>query len=534
MRKIKIFLFSIWLVILIIPATIPARAEDNCAWRAETTLTSPEIGVGQPPDPCKENNELRPEAGSETNCLATPRPADSSSGYAYTRYICCCKETIPAPIITAPKFIMPELQINIPTLDLTEPKCVLNDDGSFHCEIPWLGQYIIAIYNYGLSVAGILAAIILMAGGVLWLVSGGDASKVTQAKELITGSIVGLVILASSYIILTQINPDLVKFKAISIETIRGKQVGLATGRNSTKAADFRNASCATEDELANGVEFYATGYYKPAWEDSDNFRCVVAMQCSCPLGQDTTKNCNQLYGKTFPGYHPCKAFPENTPYCNMTASGSAPKDGDIAGPGNCLETLPYGSKVCFRGQTYTITDTGGGIRGKRIDVWSGNNLNKALSVTGTGTLTKGPCDKVTSPLAGTFNTAGWSFQANIKNQAGDAGPELGGLLNCMKPKLNPGVGVISSISDSNHIGDLSSCNKASCSTTSCVHTCYSCHYGGGINTNKSYAADFGDEGNFAAIKAAALSCDPGAYVLLEPMTAPDHVHISVSACPKN
>ncbi|MDP2944700.1 MAG: hypothetical protein Q8N57_04025 [bacterium] len=391
MRKIKIFLFSIWLVILIIPATIPARAEDNCAWRAEVTLTNPELGTSQMTGGCY-SNETRPEAGSETNCLATPRPADSSSGYAYTRYICCCKEAIPAPIITAPKFIMPELQIKIPTLDLTEPECTLNEDGSYHCEIPWLGQYIIAIYNYGLSVAGILAAIVLMAGGVLWLISGGDASKVTQAKELIVGSVVGLIILASSYIILTQINPDLVKFKAISIGTIRGKQVSLATSRNSTKAADFKNASCATEDELANGVEFYATGYYKPAWEDNDNFRCVVAMQCSCPLGQDTTKNCDQLYGKNFPGYHPCKAFPENTPYCNMTASGSAPKDGDIAGPGNCLDTLPYGSKVCFRGQTYTITDTGGGIRGKRIDVWSGDNLNKALSVTGTGTLTKGPC----------------------------------------------------------------------------------------------------------------------------------------------
>lgn len=325
----------------------------------------------------------------ENKCRAIAKPTDTSFDYA-----CCCAVT-QTPTISAaeaPQFTMPEFQVKLPTLKLTEPECTLNSDGSYHCEIPWLGQYIVAVYNYGLSVAGILAAIILMAGGVLWLISGGDSGKIGQAKELIMGSIVGLVILAGSYIILTQINPDLVKFKAISIGTIKGKQMALAGARYSSKAEDYKNAPCATETELERGIEFYATGYYKPIWEDTDNFRCVIAMQCSCPLGIDTTKNCDQLYGQTFPGYHPCKPFTQDTPYCNMTATGSAPQDGDIAGPNNCRAELPYGTQVCFRGQTYTIKDTGGGIMGKRIDVWSGDNLDKAMSVTGVGTLTKGPC----------------------------------------------------------------------------------------------------------------------------------------------
>jgi hypothetical protein len=84
----------------------------------------------------------------------------------------------------------------------------------------WIGEYITGIYNYGLSVAGILAAIMLMAGGLLWLVSGGDAGRITQAKELIVGSITGLIILAASFIILVQINPNLVKFNPLSIGTI--------------------------------------------------------------------------------------------------------------------------------------------------------------------------------------------------------------------------------------------------------------------------------------------------------------------------
>ncbi len=79
-----------------------------------------------------------------------------------------------------------------------------------------LAQYIQAFYNYGMAVVGILAAIVLMAGGILWLTSSGDAGKVGQAKELIIGSIVGTGILFSSWIILNTVNPELLKLKTIN------------------------------------------------------------------------------------------------------------------------------------------------------------------------------------------------------------------------------------------------------------------------------------------------------------------------------
>jgi hypothetical protein len=63
----------------------------------------------------------------------------------------------------------------------------------------------------------------LMAGGAIWLVSAGDASRVTQAKELIIGSIVGIIILFTSYIILIQINPDLTKFYPITLGNIKNQ-----------------------------------------------------------------------------------------------------------------------------------------------------------------------------------------------------------------------------------------------------------------------------------------------------------------------
>jgi len=84
-----------------------------------------------------------------------------------------------------------------------------------------LAKYVKAFYDYGMAIAGILAAIVLMGGGVLWLTSAGNDSKITQAKELIGGSIVGLVILFSSWVILNTINPDLINLKIITLQVAK-------------------------------------------------------------------------------------------------------------------------------------------------------------------------------------------------------------------------------------------------------------------------------------------------------------------------
>jgi len=84
-----------------------------------------------------------------------------------------------------------------------------------------LARYIKALYDYGMIICGILAAIVLMGGGVLWLTSGGDSGKVSQAKELIIGSLTGTVILFSSWIILNTINPDLLKMRVITTQVVK-------------------------------------------------------------------------------------------------------------------------------------------------------------------------------------------------------------------------------------------------------------------------------------------------------------------------
>ena len=53
----------------------------------------------------------------------------------------------------------------------------------------------------------VLAGIVILIGGIMYASSGGDASRVQKAKELIYGAISGLVLLILAILIITSIVP---------------------------------------------------------------------------------------------------------------------------------------------------------------------------------------------------------------------------------------------------------------------------------------------------------------------------------------
>lgn len=410
MKKIIISLTALFFIFF---PTIFVSAEDYCTWRKP-------IGSGYVVDLCNydydKNKEPYEQDSSKTSCKGqTPLAGET---------VCCCQikdiegqckinKTCPgnnkcvdgfclsdAEIANAakmtgtePKIKLPDYVFQIPIGSLSKLTTVDCSDGS--CEIPFIAQYISAVYDYGLYIAGVLGVLMLMAAGLLWIVSGGDSGKITKAKQMIFGSVTGLLLLVGLNLFLVFINPDLIKNKSIVLESIERKEIeALSEARSGSTASSFVNSGCATDEQLKNGVDFFSTGYFKPDYNISDpNFFCIVHMQCSCPNNNalDKSTAC-AIYKKAYPnGYYPCKSFDSSTPYCNMTSSGSAPQIGDIAGPGHC-SNLSKGDYVCFKGKTYKITDTGGAIQGKRIDIWSGNSISAAYANTGVGKLTKGRC----------------------------------------------------------------------------------------------------------------------------------------------
>ncbi|MBX4191509.1 MAG: hypothetical protein KW804_01775 [Candidatus Doudnabacteria bacterium] len=76
------------------------------------------------------------------------------------------------------------------------------------------------IYVWSLAIGALLALLMCIVGGYYYMTSGGNAEQASKGKEYITGSLIGLLILFTAYLLLRQINPDLVNFNVNSLNGI--------------------------------------------------------------------------------------------------------------------------------------------------------------------------------------------------------------------------------------------------------------------------------------------------------------------------
>jgi hypothetical protein len=97
-----------------------------------------------------------------------------------------------------------------------EPQ-VIDDIGFKETEINGrsIGILIQSIYTYALGIVGILATLVMMYGGVLYITAAGNASKMDNAKQWIFSALTGLILALSSYTLLYMVNPNLLKMTSI-------------------------------------------------------------------------------------------------------------------------------------------------------------------------------------------------------------------------------------------------------------------------------------------------------------------------------
>lgn len=127
-------------------------------------------------------------------------------------------DTIPSAQKSGAKWKNPtdNLQIKIPGLSFSSVNCASGEI----CQVPWIGEYINAIYRYAIGIVGIVSAAIIMWGGFQWIIAAGNPQKITEARTWIVSAILGLFLAMSSWLILHQINPDLVKIGIINITPV--------------------------------------------------------------------------------------------------------------------------------------------------------------------------------------------------------------------------------------------------------------------------------------------------------------------------
>ena len=146
------------------------------------------------------------------------------------------EETTPTTNETKP----PIINVKIP--DLPEWSSQAIQPGEAFAST-WIADYLIAVYKYGIIIGSILAVIMLMSGGLLYVTSAGFPSNIQKAKSIMFGSIGGLVIFLFTFVILNTINPNLTEQQGLVMETVvefvdpvygeKGDGDGWATGGDS-------------------------------------------------------------------------------------------------------------------------------------------------------------------------------------------------------------------------------------------------------------------------------------------------------------
>jgi hypothetical protein len=106
-------------------------------------------------------------------------------------------------ILTTAEFVFAER-----TLEVTLPSI---GDNVVITEIPTLPDYVKYIFNFIIGLAGFIVFISITYGGIRYLISAGNPAAMSDANEQIFSGIIGLVVILGSWIILTTINPQLIK-----------------------------------------------------------------------------------------------------------------------------------------------------------------------------------------------------------------------------------------------------------------------------------------------------------------------------------
>ena len=206
-----------------------------------------------------------------------------------------CEREIAEEAIKVSKPTPPQLSVSIPGFGkFSDVTC---DDKSVSCQIPWIAEYIKALYNYGLLIIGVLSVIVMMIGGVMRITAAGNKQQISHANSFISGSILGATIAVCSYLILYLANPNLVIWKPIdtgyigrlSLEEI--KEIEDAIGNHGlSPLSGFQGANC-NESEWATVPNDSTLGIYtgKP--------------ERSCPDSVAALKKAAQCMKKINPNY---------------------------------------------------------------------------------------------------------------------------------------------------------------------------------------------------------------------------------------
>ena len=183
-----------------------------------------------------------------------------------------------------------EVEVNIP---LVTTPCKFEGEDIYY--VKDLNTFAAAMYKFLIGLAGIAAVIAMMVGGYMWLFSGGNASKVGEAKSIIGSAVFGLFLTIGSFMILNLINPDLVNWRFnpnIEAPTLANfanvKRICTAGERFKAVGELYKNK----DKTMINPMNDFRCGsvYYPKHWE----------YEVACSKGKEETPECLKAKSEAF------------------------------------------------------------------------------------------------------------------------------------------------------------------------------------------------------------------------------------------
>ena len=96
--------------------------------------------------------------------------------------------------------------------------------------------YVADVYKFGIWAIGIAALLMIVIGGYMYIMSAGNNSMMEKAKGVITDAIIGIIMVMTAYVLLYEINPNLVQIKPFSGPAVSGVSGTSGTSGGNTVA----------------------------------------------------------------------------------------------------------------------------------------------------------------------------------------------------------------------------------------------------------------------------------------------------------
>ena len=110
-------------------------------------------------------------------------------------------------------------------------RCIVDKEIKLNVPIPGSGirvkninDYIDILFKWLLQLGGVIAAAVIVWGGYIYITAAGNQAKISQAKETITGGIIGLVLLFGSVTLLGFFNQRIIENAPIPVDKVKSEK----------------------------------------------------------------------------------------------------------------------------------------------------------------------------------------------------------------------------------------------------------------------------------------------------------------------